>query len=99
MRIGSRSSLCTLAPLEQLRHVDICTRAFDNNELSCLWSLITKPCHSKIGHFGSHIINQQHVAGEISVDNMPLVWRNERARAAHCDITTYVDLNVVGDQR
>ena len=28
-------------------------------------------CHSKVGHFGSHIADQQHIiAGEISVDDV-----------------------------
>ena len=37
---------------------------------ACTWVLIAKACHSKIGHFGSHITDQQYiVAGEISVDD------------------------------
>ena len=48
-------------------HVDIRTGAHGEAVLKNLWSKLS---HSKIGHFGPHIANQQHIiAGEISVDD------------------------------
>ena len=52
------------------RHAYICAWTHGEGKLSCSWVLIAQPCHSKVGHFASHITDQQHiVTGEISVDD------------------------------
>ena len=52
------------------RHVDICAWAHGEGKVTCSWIKVTQFSHSKVGHFGPDVTDQQNiVAREISVDN------------------------------